>query len=288
MRADARNGYCCFFKVYMGATPGATEVSLGASVVKTMVEPLYRKEYYVFYDNFFSSMSLARVLDNKVYTIGTTRVNRKNWPYCLKALRELQKSMSCGDNMSSTIEGGRVECLVWRDNRCVPFINTICPPGQGETVQRRAKDSVKLYNQFMGGVDMADVRRKKYICSRRSRRWWLQLFYFLVDVSVMNSYIFAQESPLIPKIGLKEFIIWLAEDLMSSYNSRKRPGRIAASPSACFCERHFPSKSSKYRACQYCSTSTDRTRTCYTSDSCNQENPIHLCPYPCFKLYHTK
>ena len=299
MRADARNGYCCFFEVYTGATPGATEVGLGASVVKTMVEPLYGKGYYVFYDNFFSSVSLARdLLDNKVYTIGTTRVNRKNWPNCLKALKELQKSMSRGDNMSSTVEGGRVECLVWKDNRCVPFINTICPPGQGETVQRRAKDGtrqpvncprlVKLYNQFMGGVDMADARRKNYTCSRRSRRWWLRLFYFLVDVSVVNSYILAQESPLFPKMGLKEFIISLAENLMSSYNSRKRPGRIAASPSACFCERHFPSKSSKYRTCQYCSTSTDRTRTCYTCDSCNPEDPIHLCPYPCFKLYHTK
>ena len=136
MRADARNSYCCFFEVYTGAMPGATEVGLGASVVKTMVESLYGKGYYVSYDNFFSSVSFAKdLLDNKVYSIGTTRVNQKNWlnwPNCLKVLKELQKSMSCGENMSSTIEGGLVECLVWKDNRCVPFINTIFPPGQEE------------------------------------------------------------------------------------------------------------------------------------------------------------
>ena len=301
MRADATNGYCCYFDVYTGATPGASEFGLGASVVKNMVQSLYGKGYYVFYDNFFSSVALAKeLLDNKVYTIGTTRVNRRNWPDCLKAMKELQKSMSRGDHTSSVVEEGQVEYLVWKDNRCVPFINTICPPGQEETVQRRAKDgsrqtvkcpkSVKLYNQFMGGVDMADARRKSYSCSRKSRRWWLRLFYFLVDVSVVNSYVLAQESPLFPAMTLKDFIVSLAEELLSSYNSRKRPGRtfVTAPPSVRFCERRFPSKCDQYRNCRYCSSSTGRTRTCYTCESCNPENPVHLCPYPCFKLYHTK
>jgi hypothetical protein len=120
---------------------------LGASVVKNMVKSLYEKGYNVLHD-FFSSVALAKdLLEKKVYTIGTTRV-------------KLQKSMSRSDSASSVVEGDQVECLVWKDNRCVSFINTICPPGQGETVQKRAKDgfrqavrcptSVKLYNQFMG------------------------------------------------------------------------------------------------------------------------------------------
>jgi hypothetical protein len=301
MRADSRNGYCCNFEVYTGATPGATEHGLGATVVKNMVEPLYGKGHHVFYDNFFSSVALVKdLLDNKVYTIGTTRVNRRKWPACLSAIKDLQKAMTRGDSKSFIVEGGEVECLVWKDNKCVPFINTICPPGEEETVLRRAKDgsrqsvkcpaSVKRYNQFMGGVDMADARRKSYSCSRKSRRWWLRLFYFLVDVSVVNSYILSQESPHFPKMPLKDFIVTPAEDLMSVYNSRKRPGRtfVAAPPSARFCERHFPSKCDQYRNCRYCSTSTGRTRTCFTCESCNPENPVHLCPYPCFKLYHTK
>ena len=121
MRADATNGYCCYFDVYTGATPGASEFGLGASVVKNMVQSLYGKGYYVFYDNFFSSVALAKeLMDNKVYTIGTTRVNRRNGPDCLKAMKELQKSMNRGDHTSSVVEEGQVECLVWKDNRCVP------------------------------------------------------------------------------------------------------------------------------------------------------------------------
>ena len=63
--------------------------------------------------------------------------------------------MSQGDNRTELVEG-HIECVVWKDNRCVPFINTISPPRQEETVLRRLKDSsrqsvkcpttAKLYN----------------------------------------------------------------------------------------------------------------------------------------------
>ena len=172
------------------------------------------------------------------------------------------------------VQEGEVECLVWKDNRCVPFVNTISTPGQEETVQRRAKDgsrqsvkcptSVKLYNPFMGGVDISDARRKSYSCSRRSKRWWMRLFYFLVDISVVNSYIIAQESPFFPKMTSKEFILSIAEELMACYNSRKCPGPTSnVSPSVRYCWRHFPSKSDKYRECKYCSSSSQHIRTCF-------------------------
>ena len=297
MRANATNGYCCDYDIYTGALDGSIEHGLGASLVKRMVRPLCGKGYHVFYDNFFSSVQLAQdLIQDKVYTIGTTRINRKNWPNCLKALKELQKTMSRGDSKSILVQGGEVECIVWKDNRCVPFVNTISTPGQEETVQRRVKDgsrqsvkcptSVKLYNQFMGRVDVSDARRKSYSCSRRSKRWWMPLFYFLVDILVVNFYTITQESPLCPKMTSKEFILSIAEELMASYNSRKRPGPTSdVSPSVRYCGRHFPSKSDKYREC--CSSS-QCIHTCFCCEDCSERNPIHLCPHPCFGLYHTK
>jgi hypothetical protein len=59
VKADAINGYCCDIDIYAGATQGATQFGLGASVVKTMVEPLYGQGYFVFYGNFFSSIQLV-------------------------------------------------------------------------------------------------------------------------------------------------------------------------------------------------------------------------------------
>lgn len=67
--------------------------------------------------------------------------------------------------------------------------------------------------------------------------------YFLIDVSIINSYILSQGMPLFPKMTLKVYIISLAEDLMSAYNSVPVP--VAAPPSARFCEHNFLSKSNQ-------------------------------------------
>ena len=129
-----------------------------------------------FYDNLFSSsISFAKdLLDNKVYSIGTTRVNRENWPNCLKVLKELQKSMS------STSDGWTCRMLgVERQQICTIYIHHMSTLTR-RNCSRRAKDgnrqpvncphSVELYNQFMGGVDFSDACRKNYTCSRRLRR----------------------------------------------------------------------------------------------------------------------
>ena len=298
--ADAHNGFLKGIHVYTGATTGSTEHGLGASVVKQLSEPLRGKGHHLYFDNFFSSVDLAQdLLKDQLYCVATTRINRKLWPSSLKDVKARNKTMSRGDYASVLSNSGDVECLIWKDNKCVPFLNTITKPGTEDSVNRKAKDgnrqaikcpkSVKLYNQYMGGVDIADARRKNYSCSRRSRKWWMRLLYYLLDVCRVNSYILAQESPYFAKMTMKEFVLNIAEELMKSFNSRKRPGRSSdGPPSARFCERHFPHKVDEKQACRFCSTAQNRVRTSYCCSDCNPDDPIHLCPFPCFKLYHTK
>ena len=54
---------------------------------------------------------------------------------------------------------------MWKDKKNIDFIQTICLPGEAGTVMRKNKDgtrtavscplAVKLYNEHMGGVDLA-------------------------------------------------------------------------------------------------------------------------------------
>ena len=127
------------------------------------------------------------------------------------------------------------------DKKVVPFIDTICNPSNLTTVKRKKKDgstvnvscplSVQLYNKYMGGVDMADQLRKAYSCRRRSRKWWLPLFYFMVDISMVNSYILHCDTPQASKLTIKEFILELATELMSCDSIRKRPAGVLPQPS---------------------------------------------------------
>ena len=258
--AVSKNRYLQAFDVYTGATEGASE-GLRAGVVKCLSTALRKKAYNLYFGNFFSSVDLAQdLLQDDLYCVATTRTNRTKWPDSLKDKKSFNKSMKRGDSICSVVNG-TVECILWKDNRTVSFINTTAKPGISITVTRKEKNgtrtevsclqSVKLYNQHMGGVDLADLRRKLYSCSRKSRRWWMRLFYFLVDVAVINSHILSWESPDCFKMPLKEYVLDLAKKLMSQHTSRKKKGRpsVDGPPFARFCGHHFLAKDSKQQEC---------------------------------------
>jgi hypothetical protein len=123
--------------------------------------------------------------------------------------------------------------VVSKDKRTVTLVNNITDPEAVSTVLRKNKDgtrssvscpeSVQRYDSYMGGVDMFDARRKTYSCSRKSRKWWLRLFYFLLDAAVTNAYILYKESNQTPALTMKEFVLKICEFLVASTNCRKRP-----------------------------------------------------------------
>ena len=51
------------------------------------------------------------------------------------------------------------------------------------------------YNEHMNGVDHSDQMRTQYSTARNSERWWTYIFWFLVDLSIANSFILIKESP---------------------------------------------------------------------------------------------
>ena len=57
-RADSRNGYMCEFQIYMGAQSSGEGVSLGERVVLDLSQRLQGLHYHLYFDNFFTSVSL--------------------------------------------------------------------------------------------------------------------------------------------------------------------------------------------------------------------------------------
>ena len=113
--------------VYQGASGVLDEDGLGATVVLHMLESEYNENHRVYIDNFFSSVKLANKLKAKgTRMIGTTRTDRKGWPKNLKGLPKLNKEMKRGECTSEMVDGD--QCLVWKDRKVVPIINTITNP----------------------------------------------------------------------------------------------------------------------------------------------------------------
>ena len=117
---------------------------------------------------------------------------------------------------------------MWKDKN-IDFVQTICDPSESGTVKKKNKDGfhtvvscslpVKIYNEKMAGVDFADSKRQVYSCSRKSKKWWHQLFYFFLDVSAVNMHILKTESPHYARRSHKDFRVKLAREMMALNSS---------------------------------------------------------------------
>ena len=286
---DSINGLAYEIEVYLGATEEGSDGSLGERVVLRLVDKMKGESHHIYMDNFFTSPSLSLALrDCQTFLIGTAQVNRKGFPESLRDTKTFSKTARRGDHKSVLIHNGKTECLVWMDKRPVHIINSISDPNSMTNVKRKAKDgsrliipcseSIKHYSAYMGGVDLFDFRRKNYSCSRKSKKWWLRLFYFLVDMATTNAYIIYKEQRNV-KLTQKDFILQVADRLMSSHSSRKRAAVLSIPSCTRLLERHFDRQEST-KNCKMC-------EGCKCCRECCPSDPVPLCPVPCFRLFHT-
>ena len=97
---------------------------------------------------------------------------------------------------------------MWQENKSrkpVRLLSTATDPVIPlTTVKRKQKDGtskdiscpqlIKSYNMFMSGVDQSDQMHMEYSTARSCRRWWTYIFWFLIDLSISNSFVLMNES----------------------------------------------------------------------------------------------
>ncbi|GFT38183.1 piggyBac transposable element-derived protein 4 [Trichonephila clavipes] len=128
----------------------------------------------------------------------------------------------------------------------------------------------------------------------RSVKWWHPIFYFLIDLGIVNSFILWQVSKRNRNLDQLTFRIALACQLIDGYSSRKRKGRPAsfqakkcAVPDDVPLARvgnHMSKMVSNYRRCRKCSTKADEKRICCICAECDAP----LCIGTCFLSFHAK
>jgi hypothetical protein len=299
--SDAVNGYMSEFEVYTGRKANAVEKNLGANVVKTLTKPYINTYRHIYIDNFFTSIGLLiDLLKCGLYACGTVRTNRKGFPGQLKTLAK----KGLGERgRSQTFQHECLSATVWQDNKPVPVVATNSDPTISTEVLRKNKDgsrvavtcpqSMKLYNQFMGGVDHNDQLRGYYNVRLKCRKFYKYIFWFLFDVAVTNSYILFNHFNADPQTrvpDLKTYRVELAKSLIADYCSRKRRGRPSLSaPIKRFCQSHFPVRGAeKGRRCYYCYNYNHvRHETVWYCRDCDHFLCHNGRENDCFLLYHT-
>lgn len=168
---------------------------------------------------------------------------------------------------------------------------------------------VKSYNRSMGGVDLADMLIALYRITVKTNRWYVKVFWHLIDIAKVNGWILYKRHRMqmgIPQKQQKtllDFSCELAKSLIgankvATSSSRGRPpkrksevanrgGKKPAVAIPCHDVRydglgHWPIPSSQKNRCRKCQS--------YCRMVC-EKCKIYLCLLEnrnCFKLFHTQ
>lgn len=315
VRADPVTGYMSQFEMYTGK-PAQTEEfasdGLGTRVVKKLCQGINHDDYdapiLVVFDNFFTSFDLMKFLrTNNLFSVGTVRINKKELPPDMKKKQKMQR----GEHKSFSKEN--VAAILWQDNRTVAMLTTAHNPDELITVSRTEKNgskvnvscpkAIKDYTAYMRGVDRFDQLKESYSVSRRSRKYWFRLFYFLLDAALVNAYVLFSVYNAGSRTSMKhiDFNKHVAEHLIGNFSSRKKNGfssayymnknytanqkSIGVPPEIRFSNVgcHLPVELPAYRRCRLCSTAQHDKRSKISCTACK----VPLCAVPCFAKFHT-
>jgi hypothetical protein len=296
-------GYLCAFQVYNGKPTdpqtgkGIVEKGLVKRVVSDLIDPFSDMNHVLYCDNYFTSGPLADMLvEKKVFLVGTIQRNAAGFPSSLKTVKPPK-----GSYVSEHVDDKRY--FVFHDRKVVCFITNVFPEHmkskvfrlqpEGLLKERSVPPLLPAYNKYMGGVDRTDQIRKTYGFDRKSRRYWLRLFFNFFDFAINNAYILYKHNckhyEVRPK-DLLAFRLELAHLLLEEATSvRSNPTYHdstqdnAQGVSVC-CLEAVAKLGLKRGRCHQCSR-VGRKPPRHTSFGCSVCK-VRLCKTTCFAEFH--
>ena len=162
---------------------------------------------------------------------------------------------------------------------------------------KQKPEVVQDYNLHMLGVDKLDQLMSYYSFLHKSIKWWRKVFFWVLEVAVINTYIVykelalrRRERPISHLAFRRRLIDSLSEPIRSSFVPRARSGpRAAQNIERLRQAQHYMEKGGKRRDCVVCSKREEGGKRHLTSYFCGtcQTKPS-LCPSGCFEVYHSQ
>ena len=304
--ASSEHGYMLNIQLYTGAdtlanaNPSYSSLPQPARVVLHLMTPYLNRGHHVYTDRYYSSVPLAQKLTEKGTSFtGTMVKSRLGLPDVVRS-----SSFTLQGDETRAFRSGALLCVSWRAaTKKKPLIMlSSSSTHQMVTVRSRRTTqqkpiAVDRYNYSMNGVDRADQYTVYYSFVRRSVKWWRKVFFWMMEVAVVNSYILYKchtIRPLSHRYYRLSILRALAAPHMRSAPPRG-PGRHRAShqqarsgdPDRLNGLAHYMERSAGQRDCAVCSKQSrgSRRRSTFFCKTCHTHPP--LCPTTCFERYHT-
>ena len=223
--------------------PEFCNLQKSAQIVASLCKHLpSHAKHKLFFDNWFTTLDLLIFLKRRgILACGTIRANRlQGCP--LATNNEMKKSGRGALDFRSDMNTGII-IAKWHDNSSVHVASNFLgtePLGAVERwcpVEKRRKNIqcpklILSYNKGMGGVDLADMLISLYRIPIKTRRWYLYIFWHLVDIAKVNAWLLyrrhcdALSIPKRQRMSLLSFIASIAEAMINA--NKVQP--VAATP----------------------------------------------------------
>nr|XP_046254606.1 uncharacterized protein pogzb isoform X2 [Scatophagus argus] len=302
---DSKSGYCHRLFIQVGEKVGQEQ---GFTVVPELVKGLEDKHHHLYLANALTSVPLMqKLLDQGIYASSSFPPPSPILPKGLWEEGQLEKP---GDFLQRQF--GPLLATRWRDTKEMGCLSTNAAPGEQDTVWRRSQTKVgeldpidrpmafHLLQENMRGVDIC---KQLLACNPLGGipqdRHWRNLFWFLVNLSIVNAFIVLRES------RKESPPAWVQDGLFTQVNFRKRLGNQLAKCAQKYFEtmeiassrgmrtatveepikqRHRMAKISCIsKRCKNCNLKNMRHESVYGCTICQ----VNLCKEPsCFWEYH--
>lgn len=212
---DARTFYTSNIEVYVGKQPpGPYNVSNTAKdIAIRMITPVSGTGRHLTVDNWYGSIQLAKELlnEHRITLVSTLRKNKKEIPLLFNDPK--------GRTPCSSLFAYQKDCTllsyVPRRNKVVLLVSTFhhtdeIDPDSGD---KSKPYLLTCYNKNKGGVDTVDQMKSAYTVARRSNRWPLTIFFSLMNISGINSFIILRSNDPTVVDTRRSFLRTLAKDL---------------------------------------------------------------------------
>lgn len=300
-------GFVNCFELYEGRMRCARSEfgPVGDSVLR-LCHDIHGNNHKLFMDNLFTTLQLLRHLRSLgIFVVGTLRTNRVP----KDIMKKLPDSKLLSRGMSAVVTSSdNISIVRWIDNNPVHTISTYAgalPEDEVSRWDRSKKErvevarpySVEQYNMFMGGVDLMDRMIAHYPHDFKNKRWYLRVFFHLVNMALVNAWYVFKLKNQDPKMPLLTFKASVATSLIALGTAKKR-GRPSVNDQVAGKKRiatprmglvirydgegHYPSKTFVKQAPR-CHDKKCKRRTRFLCKKC--EEPV--CP-DCMENFHTK
>jgi Transposase IS4 len=219
---DGITSYPLNAEIYLGRQPNEQrDVDQGSRVVKTMISPWCGSGRNIVGDNLFTSVSLAdHLLTQGLTYVGTMRKNKRDIPPQMLTRDRAELS-----SMFAFHENKTLVSYVPKKGKSVVLLSTLHHDKHVDGPKQKP-DIILHYNDMKGGVDNMDHLLCMYSCKRKINRWPMIIFFNMIDVAALASYIvwishfpeWRQESKWSRR---RQFLVELGESLVKPEISRR-------------------------------------------------------------------